>query len=146
MEFLKLYINNVPTLHHDYILLTINSWQLLQFYIIWVQSYSCIHEGVCCHVVNIAYRYMNTWYICVCNITHGHFFPDVEYVISVLLSHLLLCFAICAFGFCQIFGVDQYLLDEISHLNVCLQIKYLIPIHFASKFEKGFKDVFIHMM
>ena len=100
-----------------------------------VQSYSCVHEGVCCRVVNLAYRYMNTWYICVCNITHGHFFPAVAYVISVLLSHLLICFAVCAFGFCQVFGVgNQYLLDEISHLNVCLQIKYLIPIHFRFQF------------
>ena len=72
-------------------------------------SYTCIHEGVHHHVVNLAYRYMNTQYTCIYSIIHWYFFPTMAYVVSVLLSHLLLCIAICAYGLCQIFGVGNLL-------------------------------------
>ena len=92
-----------------------------------LQSYNCIYEGVCHHVLNLA---IDTWIhdtnVFVCDITHWHFFPTMAYIVSILLLRLL--FAICAFGLCQVFGVGNYhLLDWISHVKVCLQIKYLVP-------------------
>ena len=68
-----------------------------------VKSYGCIHEGVCHHVVNLC---MHTWihdtHVHVCNKTHWHSFPNVAYVVIVLLSHLFLCYVIYAFGLCSI--------------------------------------------
>ena len=68
-----------------------NNWDPISFGydahdLVVVQNYNCIHEGIHHHVVNLAYRYMNTWYTCVCNITYWNFSSIMEYVVSVLLS------------------------------------------------------------
>ena len=74
---------------------------------------------------------MNTWYMRVCSITHWHFFPAVAYVVSVIYSHLLLCFVIRAFGLCLVSGVGKQRLSyQITHLKVCFQIWERLQIGF----------------
>ena len=90
---------------------------------------------------------MNTQYTYVCSTTHWHFFPTVAYVVA-FYSHLLLCFAVCAFGLYQVFGDGhEHLLDYISHLKVRLHIKYLRHNPpFLSNLRNILMIFFIHMM
>ena len=136
-----IYINNVVMYYHH--ILIIYHWILVlndncnriwfvydAHHLVIVQSYSFIQKGVCHHVVNLACRYMYTWYTCFWSIIQWHSSPTGVYIASILLSHLFLCFAICAFGLCQVFGVvNYYVPDKFLIPRVAYILNTSSPIH-----------------